>query len=143
MPTYSYKCQQTGLIIERVMSMKQHSNTTLCQCGSSANQIILNAPITIIPQYMRYDFNGYDSPIDGRIIRNKRERIEDLARNECIEYDPGMKQDADRRVIEDEIKLDKAIDETVEREFEKMPLKKRELLAAELTAGATIETVRV
>jgi putative FmdB family regulatory protein len=143
MPTYQYKCAQSGKLIERINSIKQHCNRVQCQCGSEANQVILSAPLMTIPAHMRYDFNGYESPTTGRLIRNKRERIEDLAVSECMEYDPGVKQDADRRVKESEAALDKAVDETVEKEFESMPLLKREQLATELTAGANIETIRL
>jgi hypothetical protein len=123
--------------------MKQHCNRVQCQCGSEAEQVILSAPLMTIPAHMRYDFNGYESPTTGRLIRNKRERIEDLAVSQCMEYDPGVKQDYDRKCKEEEIALDRAIDETVEKEFETMPLLKREQLAAELTAGADVETIRL
>jgi hypothetical protein len=143
MPTYTYKCQQTGQIIERISSMKQHVNRLRCNCGDVAEQVILSAPLMTIPAHMRYDFNGYESPTTGRLIRNKKERVEDLAVSGCMEYDPGVKQDFDRRTKEEEIALDRAIDQTVEKEFESMPLLKREQLATELTAGADIETIRL
>jgi len=53
MPSYTYKCQKTHKIIERYASIKNHSSTVQCNCGSEAEQIILTAPITIIPQHMR------------------------------------------------------------------------------------------
>jgi len=120
------------------MTMREHVNQVKCLCGYFADQIITHAPYTIIPQEC-----NYQSPIDGSAITTRKQRMEDMARNDCIEYDPFMKQDADRRVLDFEKQLDKSVDETVEREFETMPMKKREQLAAELTAGATIETVRL
>jgi hypothetical protein len=77
----------------------------------------------------------YDSPIDGRHITSMAARKEDLARSGCIEYDPGMKQDAERRAKEAEAATERAVDETVEREFATMPSRKKEKLAAEIEGG--------
>ena len=85
----------------------------------------------------------YDSPIDGRPITSQAARIEDLKRAGCIEYDPGMRQDADRRLQESEQKLDSKVDQFVEREIATMPARKREKLAAELEGGLTPDIVRV
>ena len=85
----------------------------------------------------------YTSPVDGRVIRSKQERMDDLARHGCVEYDPGMKQDAERRTKEQEAALERSIEQSVELDFHKMPTAKRERLANELVAGATAETVRL
>lgn len=77
----------------------------------------------------------YDSPIDGRPITNKQARIEDLARSGCIEYDPGVKQDYQRRITRDEQDLDAKVDSFLEAEIEKMPTRKKERLASELESG--------
>lgn len=77
----------------------------------------------------------YDSPIDGRPITNKHARIEDMARANCIEYDPGMKQDHQRRLAEQESILERSVDTTIEREISTMPSRKREKLQAELEGG--------
>lgn len=85
----------------------------------------------------------YDSPIDGRPITNKQARLEDLKRSGCIEYDPGMKQDRERKLKEADESLDRSVDESVEREFASMPARKKEQLAAELESGATPEIKRL
>lgn len=85
----------------------------------------------------------YQSPIDGRVIRSKHEREEDLRRSGCIEYDPGMKQDSRRRAAEQQAALEASIDRQVEAEYERMPAKKREVLANEMAAGVTAEPVRL
>lgn len=84
----------------------------------------------------------YDSPIDGRPITNKWARLEDLKRNNCQEYDPGMRQDFDRRVKSDEERLEKAFDRTIDEEISKMPARKKEKLQAELQGGLSAEPVR-
>lgn len=85
----------------------------------------------------------YDSPVDGRPITNKHARIEDLARSGCIEYDPEMKTDYSKRVVESEQKLEKQVDETVERAIATLPARQREKLEAEMQGGLTCEPQRV
>ncbi|MGZ5029031.1 MAG: FmdB family zinc ribbon protein [Methylobacter sp.] len=144
MPTYEYKCPSCGSEIIRIMSMKDHKNIYPCECGAMAKQVINHAPMLVIPEHMKATGSGgYQSPIDGRPITSAKARIEDLARNGCIEYDPGMKQDADRRVKEQDEALDKAIDQTVEKEIEAMPTIKKERLTAELQNGANAEIARL
>jgi len=100
--------------------------------------------MVIIPAHMSAaGESAYHSPIDGRSITTAAQRREDMARNDCVEYEPGMRQDVDRRVIEDEKSIDRAIDETFDREMAKMPIAKRERLDAEMTAGMLAETVRL
>lgn len=84
----------------------------------------------------------YTSPIDGREITSRKARADDLARHDCIEYDPLMKQDAARRRKEADDNLDKAVDETIDREIHTMPARARETLAAEMQNGVTVEPVR-
>ena len=84
----------------------------------------------------------YQSPIDGRVIRSQSERIDDMRRNGCIEYDPEMKKDTIRRDQEVERALDSSIDVEVEKNFLKMPSAKKERLAAELIGGADVSLVR-
>jgi hypothetical protein len=93
---------------------------------------------------MRFDApSGYESPATGQIITNNRQRINDLASSGCIEYEPGMRQDADRRVVDDDKALDKAVDDTVDREIAAMPVKNRERLDVEMALGMNAETVRI
>jgi len=136
MPTYQYKCE-CGNKFELFCRMTEHKNTADCQCGKTAKQII-NAPRLIIVKDIYYD-----SPIDGRPITSEAARREDLARNNCIEYDPCMRQDIDKRARENEIKLDNEIDETIDREISMMSARQREHLDSELTKGLTAEVVRI
>lgn len=84
----------------------------------------------------------YDSPIDGRAITNRHARVEDLKRSGCVEYDPGMRQDSERKAKERDVQLDRAVDATVERAVSEMPSRKRERLQSELQSGVTAEVVR-
>lgn len=143
MPTYNYHCKTCGNDYEIVLRMTDHVNRWPCHCGNDAEQVITQAPYTIIPEHMRWNAQGYESPTTGAKITTKKQRIEDMARSGCIEYDPGMRQDADRRVKEHDAALDRAIDETVEREFESMTTLQKERLCAEMTAGADAEYTRL
>ena len=40
--------------------------------------------------YIISDIPEYRSPIDGRPITTRSERRDDLARNNCVEYEPSM-----------------------------------------------------
>jgi len=55
-----------------------------------------------------------------------------MKRNNCTPYDPEQKKDYQRRIDEGNAKLEKKMEATVEAEIEKMPPRKRELLASEL-----------
>jgi len=137
MPTYTYECGTCRKLFTKFSTMREHRNTSECECGSIAGQIIVAPPMMIIPQ----DFY-YESPIDGRPITNRKQRLEDMARSGCVEYDPGVKQDYQRRIEQGERDLERAIDETVDRELELMPLIKKERLVEEMKAGFDLETVR-
>jgi hypothetical protein len=39
----------------------------------------------------------YRSPIDGRLITSKQERREELKRNDCVEWEPGIGKGAYKR----------------------------------------------
>lgn len=144
MPRYGYKCDACGTSFEVISRISEHQRTAECEeCGAIASQVI-TPPIVVIPAHMRFDApSGYESPATGRIITNNRQRINDLAESGCIEYEPGMRQDVDRRVIEDDKALDKSVDETFDREIEKMPARKRERLDVEMAMGMNAETVRL
>ncbi len=144
MPTYRYKCDYCGDDFELFARISEHRANIVCECGNLAHQVI-EPPTIIIPEHMKATGNNgvYESPIDGRLITSKKARIEDLSRSNCIEYDPGMKQDADRKVKDNDDKLDKLIDETFDKELEKMPVKKRERLETEMINGITAESIRL
>ena len=78
------------------------------------------------------DLPAYESPIDGRIIEGRAQRREDLKRNGCREYDPGMKQDAQRNNQENNAQLDRIIGESVERMYNQLSDTKRKQLDREM-----------
>lgn len=85
----------------------------------------------------------YESPIDGKPITSKQARQEDLARSGCVEYDPEMKTDYNRRIEREEKELESKMEESVNAAIAQMPTKKRETLVTELQSGADIDTLRL
>lgn len=134
MPTYAYECR-CGAAFERVLPLSEYDRPQSCKCGKTAEKVVC-APNLMIPQDIHYQ-----SPIDGRPITSMRARADDLARSDCTPYDPGQRQDYDRRNREAEIALEKAVDETVEQHVSALPSEKREQLQTELT-HMTAEPVR-
>lgn len=135
MPVYEWACE-CGARFEKVLPYAQSGAPQRCACGKEARRV-LSAPMLRVRQDIRYR-----SPIDGRPITSMRARREDLARNDCIEYDPEMKTDCLRRVAEDERNLDRSVEATLDAQIEAMPARKREQLETELKAGAGCEMVR-
>jgi putative FmdB family regulatory protein len=142
MPRYQYFCEDCGNF-DRIMRVADHVRELSCDCGRRAKQVI-TAPIVVIPAHMSATGGiSYESPATGNIITSERDRRNDLAVSGCIEYDPGMRQDVDRRKAEEDKALDAAVDETVEREFATMPSHKLEQLSNELERGADISVERI
>lgn len=135
MPVHDFRCP-AGHTFEALVG--QGVDWLFCErCKEIAQKVFLRAPAG----YVQGDI-CYDSPVDGRPITNRHARIEDLRRNGCVEWDPGMKQDAQRDRREAQESLDRAVDTTVEQAWAGMPTKKREALAAELHAGSDVEVKR-
>lgn len=110
-----------------------------------ADKLAMNSGHRFMPTPMVFVSRDicYDSPIDGRPITNMQARKDDLARSGCIEYDPGMKQDHQRRLQAEEAALDRSVDEHVERSIAQMPSRKLEKLTAELQGGMDVAPVRI
>ena len=136
MPCYEYRCED-GHDFERYLKVAQYQDVQHCDCGKVGVRRI-SVPILFIKPDIYYD-----SPIDGRPITSMAARMEDLARSNCVPYDPDIKQHNEERVRRENAELEKAIDETVDREISLMPAVKREKLEAELQGGMTIDPIRV
>ena len=129
MPTYVYSCPK-GHVFERILRVAEYAVPQVCECGKMGKKII-TAPTVFASKDI-----CYDSPIDGRPITSMKARLDDLARNNCTEYDPEIKKDYTRRIERQQAALEKSVEATVEATIEKMPVRKRERLESELRAGA-------
>jgi len=88
-------------------------------------------------------WDAYQSPITGEVISTVRQRENEMKEHDCVDYEPSLRGEADKRVREGEAKLEKMIDETVDHEISTMPAKKREKLFEELKSGVDIEVERL
>lgn len=138
MPTYEYLCK-CGKVTDRVMRLSEYGTPQFCECGETSpmQKVILTAPTGFVQSDIHYQ-----SPVTGEVITSRAKRIEDLARHGCVEYDPCMKQDYQRRIKDKEAAIDKSIDTTVDAIFDQMPARKKEQLVAELASGVDVTPVR-
>lgn len=128
MPTYSYHCE-AGHEFDRYYSLSEYVASPGCACGAPAHRVY-KPPVLISARDV-----SYLSPITGRPITTEAARREDLARSDCVPYDPGIRDDYNRRGKESEVALEAAMDATVEKTIESMPSDQREKLHAELIGG--------
>lgn len=124
MPIYAYKCKD-GHVFERYLPLSEYAAPQTCECGA-ASEKQLCAPMVVA------DLPGYQSPVDGRWIEGRKARREDLARNNCVPYEPSMKQEQAKRLEESNKAIDAKVDAHVEAEISRMPARKREKLESEL-----------
>lgn len=138
MPLHSFRCA-TGHVFDAYQPSDRLDSTMACEkCKLMAEKVFLTPPMG----FVRADIH-YDSPIDGRPITNYQQHVEDLRRSNCVPYEPGIKQDQERNAREHEEAVERAVDQTVEREIALMPTKKREKLTAELEGGMTAAPERI
>lgn len=136
MPTYAHTCDN-GHDFDLVLRFSELERPQFCECGAPATRVIC-APMVFVQADI-----CYDSPVTGEAITSKQKRIEDLKRHNCIEYDPGMKQDYQRRIQEGEKQLDAKVDAFVDQQISTMPARKREKLESELKSGVVAEATRI
>lgn len=127
MPLYDFKCQ-CGERFERFVPLANFSDPQECACGQPATRVI-SAPMFTV------DATGYTCPVTGDWIGSKHQHRENLAKHDCRVLETGEHEAAAARRAKDDELLDKAIDQTVEREFEALPSDKKEQLSNELLNG--------
>lgn len=127
MPLYDFACS-AGHKFERFVSLQNFSEPQNCSCGLPAQRVI-SAPMFSV------DTTGYNCPITGDWIGSKHQHRENLAKHGCRVLETGETEAVKRRRAADDAKLDKVIEETVEREFEALPSAKKEQLHNELVNG--------
>lgn len=135
MPLHDFRCENDHTIEAQV---PQGVDWITCQrCLEKAKKIFLVPPTG----YVQMDI-CYDSPIDGRLITNKQARIEDLKRNQCREYDPTEKEAAVRYRKNEDARIDKELDQSVDATLAGWSTRKKEILEQEVRSGADAEIVR-
>jgi putative FmdB family regulatory protein len=131
---YEYQCD-CGTKFERVLPLARYAEPQICECGARATKVFSSLRVM-------GDLPSYISPVTGREIRGRRERLEDLKRSGCRPYEEGEREVFAKRRADADKAFDRAVDETVEREFEALPSRKKEQLAGEIEGGVTCEVTR-
>lgn len=89
MPLYSFKCSN-GHKETRFSKINDRDAVHQCDsCGANLMRL-LEAP-SVQP-----DIPAYQSPVTGQWIDSRSARREDLRRNNCIEWEPGIREDVGR-----------------------------------------------
>jgi len=138
MPLYTYSCPN-GHQFDRILRLKDYQQPQTCTCGLPAKRKIMPTMVNCDMQ----PWDRYISPASGKPITSYKERREDMARTDCVDYEPSMTKNQTQRMHAEDAKLEKKMDETVEKEILNMPTKKRERLAAELESGADCQYTRM
>lgn len=134
MPLYEFGCTN-GHIFDRFLPLARYAEAQTCECGAASTKR-LTAPLVVA------DLPGYQSPVDGRWIEGRRARREDLARNNCVPYEPSMKAEMLRRQAREDERIGQKIEHHFDAEVAAMPMRKRELLEQELRGGADLQYTR-
>lgn len=138
MPTYLYRCANQH-ITTKICPVSCYEEAVTCDDCDLVAQRLFTAPILVAAQAEV----RYDSPIDGTPITSRYAREEDMKRHNCIEYDPEMKRDADRKREESQRQLEAAVEQTVTEAIAKMPTAKRAKLYSEVVEqGVGCEVIR-
>jgi hypothetical protein len=146
MPLHDWKCRLCGAVEERFVTVAKLHEVQKHLCHGVPERTDAYGVMEIYYRTTPMGFVQrdicYDSPIDGRPITSKQARIEDLRRNDCVEYDPEMRKDAARRRKEADVELDRSVEATVDEMVATMPTRKLEKLEQEIRAGASVDVVR-
>jgi hypothetical protein len=119
MPLYEFACDEHRFT--RFLPLARYAEEQICDCGKPATKLI-SAPMVI------GDIPPYKSPVSGEIISSRSARREDLLRSGCVEWEPGISRGREADAAKADERLDRGVEETVEREISRMPARKRELL---------------
>lgn len=127
MPIYDYKCPK-GHEFDRFLALKDYTKEQTCECGLFARKVIKPTMINCDMQ----NWDAYKSPCSGKLITSYKQRKEDMEKHGCVDYDSGVRQDGINNQKRIDAKIEKSVDETVEKAFDAMPLRKKEKLETEL-----------
>jgi len=125
MPIYEYKCKN-GHKFDAFLKVSDYSKEQHCDCCGEIGVKQLSLPMVHV------DIPAYQSPSSGKWITSRTERREDLKRTNCVEYEPSMVQEVEKKRKVEDRELDKKIDEHVETTISKMSTREQEQLGSEL-----------
>ncbi len=131
MPIYTYKCGN-GHQFDTLRKLSEYKDPLKCECGADCELKIM--PTQINCDIQPWDY--YESPVSGKTITSYKQREADMKEHNCTDYDPGVKTDFISHMKREDAKLEKKVDDFVDKTISEMPVKKREKLESELNSGA-------
>lgn len=134
-PVYEHECAN-GHKFDRYLKLVELDDKQTCKCGADARRLI-SAPLGL-----HVDFPAYQSPASGKWITSRTQRREDLKATNCVEYEPSMKEEMEKRHAREDAELEKKVDEHVEKTIYEMTPRQRDSLAGELEGGLDIQVTR-
>lgn len=135
MPLYDFKCSE-GHKFERIVPLAEFKFIQICSCGMASVRMISRPMFSV-------DNTDYSCPVTGERISSKHQHENNLAKQNCRVLEPGETAAAAKFREAEELRFDKSIEDTVEREVTQMSSDKREKLYSELTrGGADVEYSR-
>lgn len=127
MPLYNYICPDHGEF-DQFAPLADYQKSALCHCGKTS-------PRGLSVPHFTVDNVGYNCPITGEWVGSKRAHQENLAKHGCRVLETGETNSAATFRQKEDAKLDKLIEDHVEREIEALPSDKKEQLHNELVNG--------
>lgn len=138
MPTYTYKCKKDH-VFDLFLPFSESDSPQTCECGAETERYFTPQAL---PSFIIKGFEAYESPMTGEIIRSNKQRLEDMKKHNCVEYDPEIKTDQRRHAEEADKAIEKSVDETVERAFGQMTTDEKHAIAHDM-AKTTEEYTRI
>ena len=138
MPIYTYVCDN-GHQFDRFLKLKDYRELQTCDCGAASKKKIMPTMINCDMQ----PWDRYISPVSGKPITSYKERNKDMEEHGCVDYDPGVRTDTTSHMKREDAKLEKKMDDFVEKSIQEMPVRKREKLESVLDSGANISYERI
>jgi putative FmdB family regulatory protein len=137
MPLYDYKCATCGRGKAIFLKLAELNNVQECpNCSFPMNRLI-SAPAVL------GDYPPYTCPITGKLIEGRRAHQENLKRHGCRVFEAGEIDSYQHRVVQEDAKLESALEATADEFIYNLPPEKKEQLANEMAAGVTAEITRL
>jgi len=137
MPVYVHKCLN-GHQFDIFKKMEDYNDPDVCKCGAESKRITV--PTMLSPDIQPWD--AYVSPATGKYITSYKDRRKDMEESGCVDYEPSLRTNSKSVIEQEEAKLEKELDATVEKTIEEMPSEKKEKLYNEMK-NSTLEYERL
>lgn len=138
MPIYTYRCKN-GHQFDRFLKLAEYRDPQTCDCGAESEKKIMPTMINCDMQ----PWDRYISPVSGKPITSYKERKKDMDAHGCVDYEPSLRKHNTNHMKTEEAKLEKKMDDYVEKSIHEMSSRKREKLESELKSGANITYERL